>query len=163
MASSIGENEMAKNMRENENQDHSLSSTPLQETLHVIYEAQWQDLHHCRNQDWRLCNLIILGLLGVGGLKIFGQFPNLQIVSSLVFASVSLLAIGVTERHRALFAEKMEAIRKLENLLHAPVLFKPHSRWQKCFKVQHFLEIIYILFTIFFVYIACVGTGQTVP
>lgn len=153
---------MAKNNKESKNQDQLLSNTPSQETLIAIYEAQWQDLHHCRNQDWHLCNLIILGLLGIGGLKIFGRLPKLQTVSSLVFAVVSLLAIGVTERHRTLFAEKMEAICKLENLLHAPVLFSPHSRWQKLFKVQHFLEMIYILFTIFFIYLAFVGKGQKI-
>ena len=135
------------NMKENEGQEKLSSSKKVsEETLLAIYVAQWEDLHHSRNQDWKLCNLIIVGLLGIGGLKIFGELPNLQRIFSLVFAMVSLLAMGVTERHRILFKEKMTAIRKLEKLLNAPNLFETHSGWKNNFKVQYLLLIIYLLF-----------------
>jgi hypothetical protein len=153
---------MDNSMVENKNKDQPLCCDASEETLRVMYLAQWNDLHHNRNQDWRLCNLIIVGLLGIGGLKVLGQFPNLQRVLSLLFAAVSLVAIGVTERHRILFEEKMNAIRQLENLLHISDLFKVCSGWRKRFKVQYLLTMIYILFTFFFIYLACIGIVETV-
>lgn len=144
-------------MGKSENRKKAVNDQTSEETLRTIYLAQWQDLHHCRNQDWKLCNLIIVGLLGIGGLKIFGELPNLQKIASLVFAIVSLLAMGVTERHRILFKEKMQAIRKLEELLGAPPLFVSRQGWQRHFKVQYLLILIYLLFAVFFFYLAGAG------
>ena len=135
------------------------SGEPSADTLRTIYTAQWQDLHHSRDQDWRLANLVIVGFLGVGGLKVLGQFPDLQRISSLAFTVVSLLAVGVTERHRLLFKEKMCAIQELEKLLDAPPLFKPIVGWRKRFKVQHLLMMMYILFAAFFLCLAFAGSN----
>lgn len=144
-------------MLNHSSQNQNKNQTFSEETLRSIYAAQWQDLHHSREQDWRLFNLLVIGLIGVGGLKVINQFPELQRVSSIVFAFISLVAIGITARHSALFKEKMEAIIKIEKLLGAPDLFQKHKGWRKLFKVQYLLISIYFLFAIFFLYLACTG------
>ena len=136
---------------------------PSEESLLAVYSAQWQDLHHCREQDWRLCNLLVLGVLGVGALKIIGEFPQLQSIGSLVFAGVSMTALGVTVRHNSLFKEKMAAIQEIEKVLNVPNLFKNKIGWKKVFKVQYLLMIIYVLFAAFFLYLALGGPPVPVP
>ena len=148
-------------MLNHKSQTKQESQSFSEETLRSIYSAQWQDLHHSREQDWRLFNLLVIGLLGVGGLKVIGQFPELQRVSSIVFAAISLVAIGITARHSALFKKKMEAIRKIEKLLGAPDLFTPHKGWRKLFKVQYLLITIYFLLAVFFLYLAYTGLGTS--
>ncbi|MBU0519834.1 hypothetical protein KJ564_12960 [bacterium] len=144
-------------MKETTPQPVTKSTGASVETLRALYAAQWKDLHHSRVQDWRLCNLLIVGFIGVGGLKVIGQFPELQMIASIVFAVVSLLAVGITIRHGFLFKEKMGAILEIEKLLAAPVLFKPQKGWHRFFKVQYLIITIYMLFALFFVYLACGG------
>lgn len=84
-------------------------------------------------------------------------------MGALLFAVISLLAIGITLRHRDLFNEKMDAIRKLEKLLYAPDLFQKRKDLKsRLFKVQYFLIVLYFVFFCFFVYIGVFGT-DTVP
>ena len=132
-----------------------------EDTLLALYNAQWQDIHHSRSQDWNLSNLIIVGLVGVGGLKVLGQFPLLQRLGALLFSAVSLLAVAVTLRHRALFREKMSAIRELELLLHAPVLFpRSGSHWPRFVAVQYILVLLYSVFACAFLYLGLFGGGR---
>ena len=54
-----------------------------------------------------------------------------RIAVSFFFAAISLMALGVTARHNALFKEKMHAIQEIEKLLSIPNLFPARQHWKK--------------------------------
>ncbi len=54
-----------------------------EDTLRAIYSAQWSDLHHNRGQDWKLFNVAAIGMFGIGALKVFESFPEIQKWASL--------------------------------------------------------------------------------
>jgi hypothetical protein len=85
-----------------------------QDTYLAAYQVQWADIHHTRNQDWEFAKLILAGFLGLSGLTAFTSSTTLIILLAGVFVFFSVLGILVTMRHKRLFDEKMDAIRKLE-------------------------------------------------
>lgn len=116
-----------------------------------VYKTQWADIHHSRNQDWELSKLILVGFIGVSGLKAFTEAELLLTILSGSFVLVCILAVLITIRHKRLFAEKMRAIRILEqemNLIQLR-LFTPTSK-ANLFTTQNFLIVIYILSAIIF-------------
>ena len=112
-------------------------SAETQKVLLEVYRAQWSDIHHTRQQDWELSRLILLGVLGVGGLKIIGEHR--------------MLAIATTLRHRQLFREKMTVVRRLEEALGVGSYMAIPSwgrlRW---FGVQNLLIVMYASFAALF-------------
>ena len=129
-----------------------------EDTLRVIYSAQWSDVHHNRGQDWKLFNVCVVGLFGIGTLKAFSSFPEMQLWSSLIFAILSLLSIGITIRHAILNQEKFKTIIKIEKLLKADKVYcNGTSSIDKFFgkyaKVQYFLIMTYLIFFILFSYL----------
>jgi hypothetical protein len=121
------------------------------DTLLEVYKAQWEDIHHSRNQDWELSKLILAGFLGLSGLTAFTNASVLIALLSISFILLSILGILVTIRHKNLFAEKMRAIRILEKELGVDSLnlFKP-IKGSHLFSTQNFLITIYFLSAIIF-------------
>lgn len=124
-----------------------------QQILIEVYKTQWSDIHHSRNQDWELSKIILVGFIGLSGLEIFGKYKLLQILIAIVFAFIGILAIAVTIRHKILFREKMEAIKKIEKELEID-LFESNKKF-RLFTTQNFLIAIYsfstLIFVIFFI------------
>jgi len=128
------------------------------DTLRAIYSAQWSDLHHNREQDWKLFNVAAIGMFGIGALKVFDTFPDIQTWASGVFAVLSLLSIGITLRHAVLNKEKMKTIKEIETLLEAGDVYCKgdgvlNRLFEKFAKVQYFLIATYIVFFVLFLWL----------
>ncbi|MDD2814160.1 MAG: hypothetical protein PHP00_00245 [Thiotrichaceae bacterium] len=95
-----------------------INQKPSQEALLAVYNAQWADIHHNRNQAWELCKLVIGGVIAISGLTAFTHAKLLISMLSVLFIIVGIMAILITIRHKVLFSEKMSAIRKLESALY---------------------------------------------
>ena len=126
-----------------------------EDTLRAIYSAQWSDLHHNRGQDWKLFNVAAIGMFGIGALKVFESFPEIQKWASLIFAILSLLSISITLRHAVLNKEKFDTIKKIEKLLNADGVYcYGKGFWNNFFvkyaKVQYFLMSTYFVFLVLF-------------
>jgi hypothetical protein len=123
--------------------------------LIAVYEAQWADIQHSRDQDWELAKMILAGFLGLSGLSALKGAPLLILWFSFCFVILSIVGMLVTTRHNQLFREKMNAIRILEKEMAVDKLhlFKPRTSLLRYFKVQVVLIMMYlfsgILFLIF--------------
>lgn len=134
-----------------------IDKKPSNEALVAVYNAQWADIHHNRKQDWELCKLVIGGFVGLSGLTAFSHAKLLISLLSVGFIVIGIMAILITLRHKALFSEKMSAIRKLESVLHVDhingsPLFMPQTNSSLgLLHVQTILIAIYALSTFIFV------------
>ncbi|MCK5155353.1 MAG: hypothetical protein KAQ69_02900 [Spirochaetales bacterium] len=132
--------------------------------LIAVYEAQWADIQHSRNQDWELSKTIMIGFLGLSGISALKGSPMLIFWLSLGFIILSITGLLVTIRHNHLFKEKMDAINLLEKRMGIDklYLFKPRKALLRWFKVQTVLILMYIfsalLFLIFIISILQNGT-----
>lgn len=130
------------------------------EVLLEVYQAQWNDIHHSRIQDFELAKLILGGFLGVGALLAWRPDNNVLLICVLCacFGVLSVLGAAVTARHRYLFKEKMDAIRQLEAALNidGPRLF-PKSKLPGWFNTQLMLLIMYVMSACVFVVLALVA------
>lgn len=136
--------------------------TPL-ESIIAFYQAQWNDIHHGRRQDWELIKLIVLGLIGASGFKFFEVSNTANVPQGLLkffatgFLGLSLLGVFVTARHRMLFREKMKVIIRLEHIMGVEGFFKTSNGqvskvFRKIFVVQHALVLLYFFMANLFLY-----------
>ena len=155
----------------NEN-NAKFNKAPL-ESLIAFYQAQWNDVHHSRRQDWELIKLIVLGLIGASGFKFFELSNATNVQQGLLkffatgFLGLSLLGVFVTARHRMLFREKMKVIVRLEHIMGVEGFFKASSGrvskvFRKIFVVQHALVLLYFFMANLFLYFLHPGLARTV-
>lgn len=116
-----------------------------------VYKAQWADIHHSRSQDWEIAKLILGGFLGLSGLKAFTNAVLLTTLLAFGFVIVCIFGILVTVRHRQLFDEKMDAIKRLENEMGMDDLqLFPVSRPRRVLRTQNILIATYVLWGVMF-------------
>lgn len=127
------------------------------EIYRCVYEMQWSDIHHTRDQDWEFSKLILAGFLGLSGLAAFTTSTTLIVSLAVAFILFSVLGILVTTRHKRLFDEKMRAIRILEKHLQVDklALFDPKKKkgflgFIKLPSTQDCLILFYILSLVIF-------------
>jgi len=128
-----------------------MTEGPRDTVLLEVYRAQWADIHHTRQQDWELSKVVLVGSIGVSGLRVVGEHEILELVVAVLFLIISVMAIAVTIRHKNLFREKMSVVMKLEKRLRVSG-FMVSPTWGQLglFSTQNVIIVMYSAFAMFF-------------